>query len=170
MPQDSQGIHRSWLQDISSSGWFSVMDGEERGMSLQAVELYEREVKLHSRFSDYAFVVFPLAKAYEGFLKKYLLNAGLITEETYASRKFRIGRSMNPDIPSKMRDNEWVYDDVASYCGKDTAKLLWRAWVEGRNLLFHSFPDHRHLLDLVQAKERLLLIISAMNAAMRCLT
>lgn len=168
MPQDTVGIHSAWYQQAATSDWYALMDHIEQNMALQSLDLLNREEKMNSAFHDYAFVVFPMAKAYEGFLKKYLLQKGLITEQTYFSRKFRIGRSLNPDIPFRQRDEEWVYDNVVLQCGQDAAKLLWKAWIEGRNLLFHSFPDHRHLLGMNQARERILLIVTAMDALMKC--
>ena len=49
-----------------------------------------------SEISDYSFVVFPFAKAYEGFLKRFFLDAGYIKEEEYFSDEIRIGRILNP--------------------------------------------------------------------------
>ncbi len=169
MTQDNPLIHHSWYQSITDTVWFPLMDPEEQGMTLQSIELYEREKDLQSNFHDYAFLVFPLAKAYEGFLKKFLLQSTLISEQTFLSRKFRIGRALNPDVPQRQRDEDWVYDDVVNRFGEDTAKLIWKAWVDGRNLLFHSFPDHRHLLSLQGAHDRMLLIISAMDSAVKML-
>lgn len=90
---------------------------------------------------DFGFMVFPMAKAYEGFLKKMLLDLDLITAETYKSRRFRIGRALNPDIRYNQRDAWWLYDDVAHELGEVIAREVWEAWLKCRNHIFHFFPD-----------------------------
>jgi len=40
-------------------------------------------------FHDYSFIVFPIAKAYEGFLKKMFFDLGFITEEDYRGKRFK---------------------------------------------------------------------------------
>jgi len=45
------------------------------------------ENKDKADISDYSFIVFPFAKAYEGFLKKFLWDIGLITEDDYYGDK-----------------------------------------------------------------------------------
>lgn len=117
---------------------------------------------------DFAFVVFPAGRAYEGFLKTYLYRAHLITKAHYLGKHFRIGRSLNPDLPLRFRDEQWIYDDVARMCSPEVARLLWDAWLRGRNHLFHYRPDERELLSLADARKRIELLIEAMEAAIRC--
>ena len=54
-------------------------------------------------FHDYSFVVFPTAKAYEGFLKKMFFDLGFITEEDYRGKRFRIGKALNPFLEKNLR-------------------------------------------------------------------
>ena len=116
-------------------------------------------------FDDYAFVVFPAAKAYEGFLKKMFLDLKFISEEDYFGKHFRIGKSLNPSLPKDMRREE-VYGKIVKYCGgKGLADNLWETWRVCRNLTFHWFPDEKNAISLTEAIERVNMIISAIDEA-----
>lgn len=114
-------------------------------------------------FHDYSFIVFPAAKAYEGYLKKVFLDSGFITEEDYFGKHFRIGKSLNPSLPKKIR-KEGVYDKIVVHCGgKALADYLWETWRLSRNLTFHWFPDEKNALTLDEANDRLGMIIKAFD-------
>lgn len=117
-------------------------------------------------FHDYSFIVFPAAKAYEGFLKKMFLNLGFITNEDYVGKRFRIGKALNPFLEERLRDRESVYDRIVKYCGgKELADTLWEAWTNGRNLVFHWFPEDKKAVSFKEAEEKIKLIINAMDMA-----
>lgn len=119
-------------------------------------------------FHDYSFVVFPIAKAYEGFLKKMFLDLGFITEEDYKGKRFRIGKALNPFLEKDLRGRESVYDKIVKYCGgKELADKLWEAWTNGRNLVFHWFPEEKRVVDFNEAQGKIKLIIEAMDMAFR---
>jgi hypothetical protein len=116
-------------------------------------------------FDDYAFVVFPAAKAYEGFLKKFFLDLKFITEEDYFGKHFRIGKSLNPSLPKEIR-REAVYDKIVKHCGgKGLADTLWDTWRVSRNLTFHWFPNEKNALTLDEAVERVDKITAAIDQA-----
>ncbi len=116
-------------------------------------------------FNDYAFVVFPAAKAYEGFLKKMFLDLKFITEEDYFGKHFRIGKSLNPSLPKEMRQ-DGVYDKIVKYCGgKKLANDLWETWRLCRNLTFHWFPNEKNTITFTEAVERVDMIVSAIDGA-----
>jgi hypothetical protein len=116
-------------------------------------------------FDDYAFVVFPAAKAYEGFLKKFFLDLKFITEEDYFGKHFRIGKSLNPSLPKEIRAQE-VYGKVVKYCGgKDLADNLWETWSVCRNLTFHWFPNEKNSITFEEAIERVNMIVSTIDKA-----
>jgi hypothetical protein len=116
-------------------------------------------------FDDYAFVVFPAAKAYEGFLKKMFLDTGFITEEDYFGKHFRIGKSLNPSLPREARKDS-VYVRIVKFCGgKRLADNLWETWRVCRNLTFHWFPNEKNAISLPEAIERVNMIIDAIDMA-----
>ncbi len=116
------------------------------------------------KFDDYSFVVFPVAKAYEGFLKKFFLDMKFITEEDYYGKHFRIGKALNPAIRKDIPGVESIYDKVADYCGgKDLANTLWETWRECRNLVFHWFPNEKNAITLDMAQSRFEMIINAID-------
>jgi len=119
-------------------------------------------------FHDYSFVVFPAAKAYEGFLKKMFLDLGFITNEDYVGKHFRIGKALNPFLEIRFRDRESVYDKIVEYCGgKKLADQLWNAWSTGRNLIFHWFPEEKKVISFQEAEAKIDLIIDAMDSAFK---
>ena len=116
-------------------------------------------------FNDYAFVIFPAAKAYEGFLKKMFLDLGFITETDYFGKHFRIGKSLNPALPKEIRKDE-VYSKIVKYCGGEgLAQTLWETWRVSRNLTFHWFPNEKNVVTLDEAIERVNMIMNAIDKA-----
>lgn len=117
------------------------------------------------KFHDYSFVVFPAAKAYEGFLKKMFLDIGFISKEDYFGKHFRIGKSLNPSLPKELRD-ESVYDKIVEHCGgSKLADDLWETWRVCRNLPFHWFPNEKNAITLEEAGSRIEMIISSIDRA-----
>lgn len=126
-------------------------------------------------FHDYSFIVFPAAKAYEGFLKKIFLDLGFITNEDYIGKHFRIGKALNPYLDPRFKEGrESVYDKVVKNCGnnrlnagKDLADTLWNAWSQGRNLVFHWFPEEKRVVSFSEAENKINLIVDAMDTAFK---
>jgi len=155
---------------FSDQEWFKYLDRRLQERVELAEILYTRELTLKDEFPliDYTFIVFPMSKSYEGFLKQFLRDQRLISEKTYQSRRFRIGRALNPDLPPSQRDEYWLYDDVARMCGEDISRELWEVWLSSRNRLFHFFPKYDQNVSLSQAKEYLLRISKIMTRALNC--
>lgn len=156
------------LTDVASSSWFSYLDLDLQRMVVLSIKLFESLSLSLEKYDDYSFVVFPMAKAYEGFLKYFLLRTQLINEATFNDRRFRIGRALNPDVSPRHQDQYWLYDDVARFCSDGVARELWDTWLECRNRVFHYFPKHRQVLTLAQAGEYLDQIQSSMHEAVTC--
>jgi len=81
------------------SALWQYMPDEIRGL-LEDGELILNFVHTHHQednISDYSFLVFPFAKAYEGFLKRFFLDMKLISKDEYYSDDIRIGRILNPN-------------------------------------------------------------------------
>ncbi|HKC04744.1 MAG TPA: hypothetical protein VKC54_02645 [Patescibacteria group bacterium] len=117
------------------------------------------------KFHDYSFVVFPAAKAYEGFLKKIFLDLKLITDEDYYGKHFRIGKALNPSLPKEIR-SEGIYDKIVEHFqGHELADKLWDTWRFSRNLTFHWFPNEKNAINMEEAAERINKITEAMEMA-----
>jgi hypothetical protein len=158
--------------------WFELLTNGQKDLVLQCQDLYNREKLVEeSAYLDYSFVVFPLAKAYEGFLKKYFRDLGLISQKTFESDHLRIGKSLNPDLPERYRRKDWVVSGINELCGevregrwkgKLLSQALWTCWKRGRNLLFHFFPHLENFISLDEARVRIEEISAAMEAATYC--
>lgn len=149
---------------FEKKNWWSYIEEDIRGLLTQAFGLFEFAKSSQKQFDDYAFVVFPAAKGFEGFMKKVFLDMGFISSEDYYGKRFRIGKALNPNLEEAIR-HESVYDKLVKYCkGKKVADQLWETWRLSRNLVFHWFPNEKNNLTLDEAKKRLDMIISAMDS------
>lgn len=166
------------MDAFEHKAWFEFLEHGQKDLVIEAQALYEREIKIKDVvFHDYSFVVFPMAKAYEGFLKKLLFTLDMISEQVYMGDHFRIGKSLNPDLPERYRNHDWVVGDLDLQCGlvgmgrfhnQKLSTVLWRCWKRGRNLLFHYFPQHENFISLEEAGVRIEELADAMAAAVEC--
>ncbi len=149
---------------IEKKPWWDFLDESLQDLIKQSLDLIEVVPSWKEKFQDYSFLVFPAAKAYEGFLKKVFLDARFITQEDYFGKRFRIGKALNPSLDPHYRD-ESVYDKIVNYCsdGKVLANRMWDTWRLCRNLVFHWFPDETKSLSFSQAEERVIMIIETMD-------
>jgi len=153
---------------LKQESWYEFLSDKQKSLADLSIILYDRERLQATEFEDYSFIVFPMAKVYEGFLKKYFLEMKLIDLQEYTDKRFRIGRALNPDVITRQQDERWLYDDVARVCGNEVARNLWNTWLESRNRIFHYFPDTALTLTLEQAGGHLDQITFAMRDAMEC--
>ena len=110
------------LEQLEKKTWWSYL-GEDLQKLLSTSEFIYRVVESwgadlpggKKEFDDYSFIVFPAAKAYEGFLKKLFLELNFISEEDYYGKHFRIGKALNPSLPKELR-RDGVYDKIVQYC------------------------------------------------------
>lgn len=162
------------MEELDKKDWWGYLEEDlqellkESFLLLEILEGLGADLPAGSKkFHDYAFVVFPAAKAYEGFLKKLFLDLKFISPEDYYGKHFRIGKALNPSL-SKELMREGVYDKVVKYCGgKDLADKLWETWKQSRNLIFHWFPNETNAITLSQARERINLVITAIDQAFK---
>lgn len=146
-------VENSWQQALIDQSW-DLLSVEQRQQADRA---------------DYGFIVFPMAKAYEGYVKDWLLAQGLISHQTWSSQRFRLGRSLNPDVSPPQRDHWWLFDDVSRVCGQALARSIWTAWLECRNHVFHYFPDASKAMTLPEAEACLHQLNQTMHEAQECL-
>ena len=147
--------------DFRETTWWGFLDEGQKDLVMQSWQLLEMAGG-GKQFHDYSYVVFPMAKAYEGFLKKWFYSLGLIDKATYEGHKFRLGKALNPDLPEKYRSDWWMFGPLEERYGEKLPQQLWLAWKECRNLLFHFFPQHTHFIAIADAKERLEQLSAAM--------
>ena len=143
--------------------WWSYLPHDLKELLNESFLLAEKSANWEMKFHDYSFIVFPAAKAYEGFLKNLFLDMGFISEGDYHGKRFRIGKALNPHLESKYR-KESVYDSLAKFCGgEEMPEKLWKTWKMSRNLLFHWFPDEANAIDHPTAVKRVDMIVQAMD-------
>ena len=151
---------------LTDRPWWRYLEEDMQELLSQSVKLLAHVPEWKDRYHDYAFIVFPAAKAYEGFLKKLFLDMGFINSEEYIGKRFRIGRALNPSLEKELREREGIYDKLVNYCkGRELGDKLWDTWKLSRNLLFHWFPGERNAIDLAEAKERFERIVEAIDSA-----
>ncbi len=154
--------------DVTSRPWFAILPPNQQELHRLSMFLYNREAAADYQLSDYSFVLFPMSKAYEGFLKLYLLEMNFISRKVFEGNKFRIGRALNPDVRKEQRDKYWLYDDVEHVCGEETARDLWQTWLQCRNQVFHYFPMKSVKMTLPMVYERLTQVDDSITAAFSC--
>lgn len=161
------------LEELKKKVWWDYLGEDLQNLFLTSQFLYkvtedwEKNPLNGHKFHDFSFVVFPAAKAYEGFLKKLFLEMDFITEEDYYGKRFRIGKALNPSLEKELR-HEGVYDKLVNYCGgKDLADSLWETWKQSRNLIFHWFPNEKNTITLLEAGDRLAMISNAIDRCFR---
>jgi len=148
--------------------WWGYLEEDLQGLLNESNLLLERVENWKEKFHDYAFVIFPAAKAYEGFLKKLFLDMGFIDEKKYKGKRFRIGKALNPALDTRYRKHEGVYDKIVTFCGgRELADRLWYTWKNCRNVLFHWFPEEKNAISFSEAKERYGMIIEAIDTSFK---
>ena len=153
--------------NLEEKVWWSSLHEDLRELLKESVKLFNSVGTWEEKFHDYSFVVFPAAKAYEGFLKKVFLDLGFITSEDFYGKHFRIGKALNPSLEKNFRD-ESVYDKIVNYCeGEDLANLMWETWKSSRNLLFHYFPEEKNAITHPEAGNKIELILTTMDRTSR---
>jgi hypothetical protein len=111
-------------------------------------------------------LIFPFAKLYEGFLKDIFLQLSIISERDYYSTHFRIGRALNPNLAGRLGKRS-AYVQITDQYGKHIADMLWDAWREGRNLIFHYFPGNIRLSNRDKAVNIINQIVTSMEEAVK---
>lgn len=144
-----------------NSALWTYLSENQRGLILDGEQLLDEVEDFNAKVYDYSFVVFPFAKAYEGFLKQFFLDLRLIREDEYYGDEIRIGRILNPNYMKKQKN---VYYKICGPSQQSTvmANKLWTIWKKGRNQVFHYFPHNFRKLS----KEEALILIQEFIDAM----
>ena len=157
------------MKNFFQDKWFHYLSTEQRTLLTESYELLDLLQNKKDQIADFSFIIFLGGKAYEGFLKKYFFELNLMSQEAYESRKFRIGRALNPDINQNQRDNFWLYDDVERVCGKVLSRQLWDTWLICRNQVFHYFPKRKIFYSYQEAYDLIEMLREVIEKAVECM-
>ena len=127
---------------------------------LSDVEIVLARLKNFDHISDYSFLVAPISKAYEGYLKDFFLQLKIIDQYSYDSDRFRVGKTLNPSLRYKRFSVFQRLSDLDQK-GEEIAEMLWDAWKHGRNEIFHYFPGNVRNLSRDEAESRIYLVLNA---------
>lgn len=163
------------MNSLETQPWWDYLGEDLQELLLQSQILLKLVEKWggglpddRQEFHDYAFVVFPSAKAYEGFLKRLFLDLGLISEKQYFGKRFRVGKALNPALDKNLREKFGVYYKLVEFCqDSELADVLWETWRQCRNLLFHWFPKEKNAISFDEAREKISMILDAMDKAFK---
>lgn len=124
------------------------------------------EVEKHGsyQFKDYSFMIFPFAKAYEGFLKQLLKDIKFISHLDYISDHLRLGKLLSPHLEARLGERS-LYRKISEASSQQLADSIWQTWKIGRNEIFHYFPHNVKLTDFVESKQIIERIIATMQDA-----
>ncbi|MBQ6437779.1 hypothetical protein IJJ12_00160 [bacterium] len=147
-----------------SKKWYHYVAENLRPWALETMQLLRMCKESEQKLANYDFVVYPIARIYEPFLKDVFYAHHLIEQTTYRSKKFSLGRSLNPDVRLEQRNELWLYDDVVRLAGERVTRELWDTWLE-RNHLMHLYPGEIQTLTLKQAEAKIDLFIRAIELA-----
>lgn len=103
-------------------------------------------------FKDYSFLIFPFAKAYEGFLKQLFRDIKFISHLDYISDHLRLGKLLSPNLIGKLKERS-LYKKIRERSGVDLAEKIWQMWKIGRNQVFHYFPHNLKALSFSEAQD-----------------
>lgn len=137
---------------------FKFLSSEQKKLLLDTQTIIKCFKQNH--INDYSFLVSPMAKAYEGYLKDFFLKIGIIDQNSYESDRFRVGKTLNPSLRYKRYS---IFQKLADLHpeGEPLAEILWDAWKYGRNEIFHYFPNNLKQISLDEAQRRIGLILNA---------
>ncbi|MCS6956292.1 MAG: hypothetical protein NZM02_00390 [Patescibacteria group bacterium] len=147
-----------------SDFWF-YLSGNQKDLINEGVYLMNDIIRDNAyHFKDYSFLVFPFAKAYEGFLKQLFKDAKLISHLDYISDHLRLGKLMSPNLVEKLGDKS-LYKKIKEKSGVDLADKIWHCWKVGRNQVFHYYPHNLKALSFSEAEKIIDEILETMELA-----
>ena len=148
---------------LRTSDFWQYLSQSQKDLILEGQYLMNDIVKDQAyQFKDYSFLVFPFAKAYEGFLKKVFRDKGLISRLDYISDHLRLGKLMSPNLIGKLGDRS-LYKKIQEQYSQELADRVWSVWKNGRNQIFHYFPHNVRAINFHEADIIIMEIIETMK-------
>ncbi len=149
----------------SYGSFWNYISQEQKDLLKEGQYLMNDVIKeQRTEFKDYSFLVFPFAKAYEGFLKQLFRDIKFITRLDYISDHLRLGKLLSPQLISRLGDRS-LYLKIEQATSHDFAELVWDTWRVGRNQVFHYFPHNIKAVSFEEAKGIVNKIIITMEEA-----
>jgi len=97
-------------------------------------------------------LIFPFAKAYEGFLKQLFKDVGFISRLDYISDHLRLGKLMSPNLIGRLGEKS-LYRKIQEKESAELAEKIWGIWKKGRNQIFHYFPHNLKAVSYDEATQ-----------------
>lgn len=116
------------------------------------------------RFKDYSFLIFPFAKAYEGFLKQLFKDVGFLSHLDYISDHLRLGKLLSPHLIMKLGDRS-LFEKIRLSGSRELAEHIWKTWKLGRNEIFHYFPHNIRAVTFDEANRTVSDILETMEVS-----
>lgn len=140
-----------YLVNKESAFWTYLSQGQ-RDLLEEGLYLMDDVIKNQAyQFKDYSFLVFPFAKAYEGFLKQIFRDKKLISRLDYISDHLRLGKLMSPNLIGKLGPDS-LYLKIKDQYSQELADQVWNVWKDGRNQIFHYFPHNLKAISFNEAR------------------
>ncbi len=117
-------------------------------------------------FKDYSFLVFPYAKAYEGFLKQACLDPQFISHLDYISDHFRLGKRLSPFLADRLGKKS-LYRRLTETVSESFAEQVWHTWKLHRNEIFHYYPHNIKAITFIEASDIIKMIMRTMQDVYR---
>ncbi len=153
------------MADDKYGAFWEYLPQEQKDLILEG-EYLMNEVIRHGnyRFKDYSFLIFPYAKAYEGFLKQLFKDIGFISHLDFISDHLRLGKLMSPNLIGRLQDRS-LYKKIMENTTMELAERIWSTWKGGRNQIFHYFPHNLKAVTFEEAEKIISDIIGTMEEA-----
>ncbi|MBW7960168.1 hypothetical protein H3C65_01585 [Patescibacteria group bacterium] len=150
---------------LRTSEFWLYLSQEQKDLIREGQYLLNNVIRNQAyHFKDYSFLVFPFAKAYEGFLKQLFKDNKMISRLDYISNHLRLGKLMSPNLVGRLGEKS-LYKKIRDAAGEKTADRIWTVWKIGRNQIFHYFPHNVKAISLMEAEKIITEILDTMEDA-----
>ncbi len=148
---------------LQTSEFWLYLSQSQKDLIREGQYLMEDIIKDQAyEFKDYSFLIFPFAKAYEGFLKQLFKDIGFISRLDYISDHLRLGKLMSPNLIGRLGEKS-LFRKIEEKEGRELAEKIWDIWKEGRNQIFHYFPHNLKAVSFDEASEIINEILKVME-------
>lgn len=153
------------VEESTKGQLWAYLSQTQRDLIDEGQYLMNEVIKDHAyRFKDYSFLIFPFAKAYEGFLKQMFKDIGFISHLDYISDHLRLGKLLSPHLIIKLGDRS-LFEKMRINGSRELADRVWKTWKLGRNEVFHYFPHNVRAVTFDEANMTVGNILETMEVA-----